>query len=73
MFKDAAMETMDKNAAMHYIVSNNPVCTDCARGNLQHLRMAAGLYQVLKEIVSDEKEIYTFEDLNELVLRATRY
>jgi hypothetical protein len=67
------MEMMDKYAAIHYIISNNPVCVDCARGNLEHLRMAAGLYQLLKDIASGNKGTYTIDELAGLIARAISY
>jgi len=67
------METMDKHAAMEYILSNNPVCTDCARGNPGQVRMAAGLYQLLKNIASSRIETFTAEELNRFIKTATEF
>jgi len=43
---------MDKYDAIAYIINNNPVCEDCVRADLEQVRIAAGLYQLLKEIIS---------------------
>ncbi len=67
------MDMMDKYAAIQYIVSNNPVCNDCSRANLEHIRIAAGLYQLLKDIVSDNKESYSGEELTKLIGKVTKY
>jgi hypothetical protein len=64
---------MDKLEAMEYILGNNPVCTDCARGNLEQVRIAAGLYQVLKDISSAGALTYTRDDLNRRIQEAMRF
>jgi hypothetical protein len=67
------MEMMDKYAAILYILSNSPVCIDCARGNLNEVRRAAGLYQLLKDIASGNKTSYTIDELSELIARAASF
>jgi len=64
---------MNKIDSVQYIVNNNPVCSDCARGNLEQIRTAAGLYQVIKEIVSGDKNIWSSAELDKLVDRATSF
>jgi len=59
---------MDKLNSIQYIVNHNPVCEDCARGNLDQVRKAAGLYQALKDILADISDITA--DL--LVVKANR-
>ena len=67
------MEKMDKHTALVYIVRNNPVCTDCARGNLEQIRLAAGLYQLVKDVISSDKNLYDQQELDTKVLKATTF
>ena len=67
------MDMMDKNAAIHYILSNNAICNDCARGNLNEVRRAAGLYQLLKDIASGSKASFTVDELSGLIAQATSF
>jgi len=64
---------MDKLNSIQYIVNHNPVCEDCARGNLDQVRKAAGLYQAVKDILAGDKINYTEEELDELIRQATAY
>ena len=67
------MEKMDIHTSLVYIVKNNPVCTDCARGNLEQIRLAAGLYQLVKDVISSDKNLYDQQELDSKVLKATTF
>lgn len=67
------METMDKCAAILYILRSNPLCEDCARGNLEQVRKAAGLYQLLKDIDKGSKNSFTPDELKGLMTEATSF
>jgi len=58
------MESMDKLSAISYIANSNPVCANCLRGNLEQIRMAAGLYQLVKDIVSENQATFSQEYLD---------
>ncbi len=67
------MEEMDKLAALNYLTINNPICIDCARGSLEQIRLAAGLYQLVKDIVADKQDTYTQQELNAKIIEATTF
>jgi len=67
------MNKMDKLATISYLVNNNPVCNDCARGNLEQIRKAAGLYQMVKEIILGDKMFHSQEDLEEKIKQITTF
>ena len=64
---------MDKLAALKYITSHNPVCTDCARGNLEQVRKAAGLYQLVKDIIAGQQDSFSPQDLDAHITEATTF
>lgn len=64
---------MEKHSALIYVIENNPVCDNCARGNLDDIRASAGLYQLLKDIISSKKESYNHEELETMVKHATSF
>ncbi|MBC8486642.1 MAG: hypothetical protein H8D45_11450 [Bacteroidetes bacterium] len=64
---------MDKLTALAYLVNNNPVCNDCARGNLEQIRLAAGLYQLVKDVLSSDNKLYEQQELDTKVLQATTF
>ncbi len=64
---------MDKLAAINYLANNNPVCNDCARGNLEQIRKAAGLYQVVKDIMLGDKKFHSQEDLDMKIKQSTTF
>ncbi len=64
---------MEKHSALIYVVENNPVCDNCARGNLDDIRASAGLYQLLKDIISNKKKSFSLEELETMVKQATSF
>ncbi len=67
------MNKMDKLASINYLVNNNPVCIDCARGNLEQMRKAAGLYQVVKDLVSEDNIFHNKENLDKRIRQSTTF
>ena len=67
------MEEMDKLAALSFLAKNNPVCDNCARGNLEEIRISAGLYQVVKDIVLGDKESFKWIELEGMIRQATAF
>ena len=67
------METMDKLSALNYITQNKPVCDNCLRGNLEQIRMAAGLYQLVKDIVGGNQDIFLQKDIDVKIKLATTF
>ena len=64
---------IDKLEALQYIVKSNPVCDNCIRGNLKEIRIAAGLYQLVKDISSGDQEHFSQAELDNLVQRSTQF
>jgi len=54
-------------------VEHNPICGDCARGNLNELRKSAGLYQVIKDMVASGRDSYTVEELEGWIQKAVAF
>ena len=67
------MDTLDKFESLKYIVLNNPVCMNCVRGNLEEVRMAAGLYQLIKDILTDKKVHFDMEELDQKIKHAVYF
>lgn len=67
------MNKMDKLASISYLVNNNPVYADCARGNLEQIRIAAGLYQVVKDLMLENKIFHSQEDLDNKIRQSTTF
>jgi len=67
------MNKMDKLDSINYLVNNNPVCSDCARGNLKQIRIAAGLYQVVKDILKEESIFHSQDDLDRKIKQSTTF
>ena len=67
------MKTLDTFQSIIYLVEHNPVCGDCARGNLEELRKSAGLYQVIKDMVASGRESYSIEELDAEIQKATTF
>ncbi|MBC8488411.1 MAG: hypothetical protein H8D45_20480 [Bacteroidetes bacterium] len=67
------MEKMDKLAALSYLAINNPVCENCVRGNMEEIRIAAGLYQLVKDIVLGDKETFKQKELETMIRDATTF
>lgn len=67
------MKTYDKLGALQYLVSNNPLCDNCARADLEEIRIAAGLYGVVREIINAPQDIYATEYLDDRIRAATTF
>lgn len=67
------MEQLDKLSALKYLAKHNPVCDDCARGDLNQIRKAAGLYQVVKDITTSDKQTFGQDELDKLIRQATAF
>lgn len=64
---------MDKLSALKYITKHNPVCDDCARGDLNQIRKAAGLYQLVKELTTSDQESFGQDELDKWIGQATAF
>jgi hypothetical protein len=67
------MESMDKLTALSYLTANQPICDNCLRGNLEQVRMAAGLYQLVKDIMTAKQETFSQEDLDTKIREVTTF
>ena len=64
------MEHLEKMNALEYIIKNNNLCTACNRANINEIRIAAGLYLELAEIILGNEKTYTIEELAERIKKA---
>ncbi len=64
---------MDKLSALKYLTTNQPICDNCFRGNLEQVRMAAGLYQLVKDIMAAKQETFNQEDLDAKITEVTSF
>ncbi len=64
---------MDKLSALKYLTTNQPICDNCLRGNLEQVRMAAGLYQLVKDIMADKQETFSKEDIDAKITEVTSF
>ena len=67
------MEKMDKLSAISYLTNNKPVCENCLRGNLEEIRIAAGLYQLVKDIVAGNQDVFSQPELDDMVNKAVSF
>ena len=64
------MEHLEKLNALEYIIKNNNLCTACNRANINEIRIAAGLYVELAEIIMGNEKTYTMDELAERIKKA---
>jgi hypothetical protein len=64
------MEHLDKLTALGYIIKNNNLCTACNRANINEIRIAAGLYIELADIILSNEKSFTIEDLANRIKKA---
>ena len=67
------MKTFDKLDALHYLANNNPLCDNCLRADLEEIRIAAGLYRLVREIVNAPQDKFTMEYLDDRISAATTF
>jgi len=67
------MKKLNKLSALKFITKQNPVCDDCSRGDLEQVRKAAGLYQLIKDVMVEDKNSYNEEELNLKITQATTF
>jgi len=67
------MESMDKLSTLKYLTTNQPICDNCLRGNLEQVRMAAGLYQLVKDMIAAEQEAFSQEDIDAKITEVTSF
>lgn len=67
------MEKFDKIQALRYLTTNNPLCDNCARADLEELRIAAGLYQLVLEIVDSRDTEFPRDYLDRKISLATTF
>ncbi len=67
------MEPMNKITALSYLTNNQPICDNCLRGNLEQVRMAAGLYQLVKDIIATKQETFSQEDIDAKITEVTSF
>jgi len=65
------MENMDKLYAIRYITKSKPICDNCLRGDLDQVRKAAGLYQLVKDIIAGKQESFNQAELDLKITKAT--
>jgi hypothetical protein len=71
--KRITMHQLDKLIALQYLVRNNPLCDNCVRADLEEIRIAAGLYHVVREILESGQEIYRQEEIDRKIKAATSF
>jgi hypothetical protein len=64
------MEHLEKLNALEYIIKNNHLCTACNRANIYEIRIAAGLYLELADIILGNEKTYTIDELAERIKKA---
>ena len=62
-----------KLEALQYLVTNNPLCDNCARADLEEIRIAAGLYAVVRELLADTSTVFSKEDLDNRIRVASSF
>ena len=67
------MDQFDKLSALTYLVSNNPLCDNCERANLEEIRIAAGLYHVVRQILESPAEHISQEQVDIKIAKATTF
>jgi hypothetical protein len=64
------MDKLDKLAALEYIVRNNNLCQSCNRANINEIRIAAGLYLELVDIINSPEKSFSMDDLTGRIKKA---
>jgi hypothetical protein len=64
------MEHLEKLNALEYIIKNNNLCTACNRANIDEIRIAAGLYLELADIILSKDTSFTIKDLANRIKKA---
>ena len=64
------MEQLDKLAALEYIVKNSTLCETCNRANINEIRIAAGLYIEMADIIMGNEKSFTLDILKERINQA---
>jgi len=67
------MDSLDKMAALEYIVKNNNLCNACNRADINEIRVAAGLYLELADIILKSEKSFTIEDLSNRIKKASSF
>ena len=67
------MDKLDKLMALKYLANNNPLCDNCARADLEEIRIAAGLYGVVREMLNSPEVSFTTEAIDEKIRKATAF
>ena len=67
------MEQLSKLSALNYLVTNNPLCDNCVRADLEEIRIAAGLYHAIRELLESSDEHYTREQIDRKIAKATTF
>jgi ankyrin repeat protein len=64
------MDSLDKLTALEYIVKNNNLCNACNRADINEIRVAAGLYLELADIILSNEKSFTIDDLAKRIKKA---
>jgi hypothetical protein len=67
------MEKLDKLAAIEYIVKNNNLCDSCNRANINEIRIAAGLYLELADIIISPEKSFSMDELTGRITKASSF
>ena len=67
------MDKLDKLAALEYIVKNNNLCDNCNRASINEIRIAAGLYLELVDIINSPENSFLINDLTERIKKAVSF
>ena len=67
------MQEFDKLTALDYLVKNNPLCENCARADLEEIRIAAGLYGVIRELIGSGRNSFSRDEIDGKIRRATSF
>jgi hypothetical protein len=67
------MDKLDKLAALEYIVKNNNLCDNCNRANINEIRIAAGLYLELVDIINSPEKSFSMDDLTGRITKAVSF
>jgi len=67
------MEELDRLSALQYLIKNNPLCDNCVRADLEEIRIAAGLYGVVMNLLNDSRDTFSREYIDKLISTATAF
>lgn len=64
------MDSLDILTALEYMVKNNKLCNACNRADINEIRIAAGLYLELADIILSNEKSFRIDDLAKRIKKA---